>query len=439
MSRVFEDRAYEAASLNGCFWAHDYPRDDLVWPIAKGELKAEVAIIGAGYTGLSAALRLAQQGVDVAVFDMHEPGWGASGRSGGFCCHGGALASDDSIARRYGDEALAEWDAAQSSSVQLVRALIAQHGIDANTHSDGETQLAHSLRSYRRLRNEAEHANADFISTEDLPEFGMNATGLLGGVTEPEGFALHPRRYVLGLAEAARKAGARIYAKSPVNSIERVAQGYRLGLLSGAATCKKLILATNGYSRDDIPSWLKGRFMPVQSNIIVTRELTDTERKSQGWTTAQMVYDTRRLLHYFRLLPDGRMMFGMRGGISAKPNVDRKMHRMIRKDFDTMFPAWAHIETPWFWTGLVCLTGKRVPFIGEIPEMPNAYTGFGWHGNGIAMGTYAGKQLALMASGQVTNVPLVAKRTPMRIPLGRKRRVLLPPIYKGLAIRDRLR
>ncbi|MDG1430482.1 MAG: FAD-dependent oxidoreductase [Paracoccaceae bacterium] len=441
MSLIFEDRAYEAASLRGCFWAEDYPRSDLVWPQAKADFSAEVAIIGAGYTGLSAALHLAEQGIDVAVFDMHAPGWGASGRSGGFCCLGGAMASDSAIRARFGQDGLDEWDSAQENAVDLVAALMKRHAILADTHSDGETQLAHSPRAYRRLMQRAardrEKGNTiNFIETQDLAEYGMSNASLLGGRTENVGFGLHPRKYVLGLAEAAKRAGAKIYSNSLVHGISRSSDGYELALPSVKVRAKKLILATNGYSRDDVPKWLKGRFMPVQSNIIVTRELTDAELQSQGWTSSQMVYDTRELLHYFRLLPDNRMMFGMRGGITATPNMDRKMHQLIRRDFEQMFPAWSHVETPWFWTGLVCLTRKHVPFVGAIPDMPNAFAGFGWHGNGIAIGTYAGKQLAAMASGQDAAIPTVMKGRPTRLPFGKRRRMILPPIYGALAVRD---
>ena len=106
------------------------------------------------------------------------------------------------------------------------------------------------------------------------------------------------------------------------------------------------------------------------------------------------------------------------------------------QDFEAMFPEWRQVETPWFWTGLVCLTGRRVPYVGPVPDLPGAFAGFGWHGNGVAMGTYAGRMLAGLALGQETSVPEVLKRTPTRIPLGLNRRLLLPPIYEGLAVRD---
>lgn len=437
MIRPFESRAYQAESLNGCFWLEDFPGADLHWPQLQGEARTDVAIIGAGYTGLSAALHLAQAGVDVTVLDMHAPGWGASGRNGGFCCLGGAKASAARIVRTYGHAAAEAWGQAQIDAIALVRNLLRVHQIDADTHSNGETVLAHSARSYRALQAQADAHGLEFIPTQDLPQHGMNASGLRGGVTVPYGFGLHPRKYVLGLARAARDAGARIFQNAGVQRIERTGGGYVLHTPSGQVRADRIIVATNGYSADDVPAWMRARFLPVQSNILVTRPLSLSERQDQGWTTDQMVYDTRQLLRYFRLLPSGHMMFGMRGGIRATPASDRKMHYLIRADFDRMFPAWTGVEAPWFWTGLVCMTARQVPFVGPITEMPGAFAGFGWHGNGIAMGTYAGRLLAQVVQGQ-GQVPAVMQRPARKLPLGRFRRAMLPPIYAGLSLLDRV-
>jgi glycine/D-amino acid oxidase-like deaminating enzyme len=441
MSRVFEPRAYAVDSLTECFWAEDFPGPDFGWPVLLGDAKAEVAVIGAGYTGLSAALHLAQAGVDVAVLDMHGPGWGASGRSGGFVCLGGATASDRAIRRQVGAAGLADWQRAQRDAVALVADLLDRHGIDAQTHSQGETQLAHSPRQLRLLEAEANAAAragepVDFIAPNQMQARGMGISGLSGGLTTPHGFALHPRRYVLGLAEAYRRLGGRLFVGSEVIGVAETAMGLELRTTNGRLRCKRLIIATNGYGREDVPRWMAGRFLPVQSNILVTRPLSDAEIAAQGWSSAQMVYDTRVLLHYFRLLPDRRMMFGMRGGFRATPASDRKMQRIILRDFKAMFPAWAEVETPWFWSGLISLMGRGVPYAGPVPGLAGAYAGFGWHGNGIAMGSYAGAALARLALGQGPDVPEILQRPPVRIPFGTRRRLLLPPKYAQLGLRD---
>jgi glycine/D-amino acid oxidase-like deaminating enzyme len=115
----------------------------------------------------------------------------------------------------------------------------------------------------------------------------------------------------------------------------------------------RIILATNGYSSEDIPSWMCARFMPVQSSIIVTRPLSDQDLINQGWTSDQMAFDTRELLHYFRLLPDKRFLFGMRGGLFSTRKEDRYIARLIRRNFGEMFAAWKDVEIDYEWYGML--------------------------------------------------------------------------------------
>ena len=133
--------------------------------------------------------------------------------------------------------------------------------------------------------------------------------------------------------------------------------------------------------------------------MIVTRPLTDDELAAQGWTTHQMCYDDRFFLHYFRLMPDRRMLFGMRGGLFSSARFDARMHRTIRRHFEAMFPAWRHVETPHGWNGLLSLAPDLTPFAGPIPDMPGAFAALSYHGNGVAMASHAGAILADLARG----------------------------------------
>jgi drug/metabolite transporter (DMT)-like permease len=161
-----------------------------------------------------------------------------------------------------------------------------------------------------------------------------------------------------------------------------------------------VIVATNGYSSEDVPEWMAGRTMPVASNVLVTRPLTGAEVQAAGWTSAQMAYDTRQLLHYFRLMPDNRFLFGRRGGLTSSPGADRAAIRTTRRHFETMFPAWGHVESPHNWSGMVCLSAGLVPYCGQVPGMQNCFAGFAYHGNGVAMGSYTGALLADLALGR---------------------------------------
>ena len=440
MIRIYESAAY--AAPQGCFWDITAPRPD--WPALDGDIRADVAVIGGGFTGVSAALHLARDGVDVALLEAETPGFGASGRNGGFCCLGGAKASRAQLIRAFGQKGLADWRATERAAVDTVAALIDDLGLDVDRHSQGETLLAHSPRAWAALQAGASEVAADYGVTPRLtPRDGLVAQGLggpfLGALTLPIGFALNPRKYHSGLAAAAQAAGARCFARSPVTAITRDGAGWRLKTPRGTLRAPRVVVATNGYSSEDLPPWLRARYLPVQSSVIVTRPLTRAEQQVQGWTSDQMAYDTRFLLHYFRKLPDGRFLFGMRGGLRATPGAEAAIRRRIRADFRAMFPAWAGVEITHDWAGLVCLMPQLTPFCGPVPDMPGVLAGLGYHGNGVAMATHTGALLSDLARGRTPRgrYPQALQRVPGRFPLGRFRRALLAPAYALAGLLDR--
>ena len=438
MQRLYEPYAYSDAPLEACVW-NDVPTPS-PRPALDGAQICDVAIIGGGFTGLSAALHLAEAGVDVRVLEAKRIGWGASGRNGGFCCLGGGKISSAALVKRYGLDGKQAYRDAEKGAVALVAELLTRHNIRADRQSRGETVLAHTKRAMTALRGEVTSLKQDYgvspdlHEADELPGLGMGGR-FFGGLTLPIGFGLNPRKYVQGLARAAEAAGAALYDASPVTAIR---EGFTLITPTGTLTARRLILATNGYSSEDIPDWLHARYLPLQSNVLATRPLTNEELATQGWTTDQMAYDTRHLLHYFRLLPDRRFLFGMRGGVFATPRAMARLRRKIHADFNRLFPEWKDVERPHFWNGLVCLARNRTPFIGPIPEMPGAFAGLAFHGNGVAMGSYAGRLLADLVQNKVPDLPyppaFAAK--PARFPLGRHRRALLTGVNAALTLAD---
>ena len=435
MRRIFPDFAYGEGPRAGCYW------DDTVERPActpfDGPVACDVAIIGGGFTGLSAALHLAQSGVDVAVFEANHIGWGASGRNGGFCCLGGGMAHDALLDARFGKEGRLEYRTAEKAAVGLVEALCAAHDITVDRHSKGETILAHRPSDFALLEKSAEAVEKNYgaapelITAQDLPDHRM-AGPFFGALTTPIGFGLNPQKFLMGLARAALQAGVRIYEHAPVTQIT---PGWTLSSLH-QARADQIIIATNGYSSETLPPWLAGRYMPGQSNVIVTRPLSTAEQEKAGWTSDQMAFDTRSLLHYFRRLPNDRFLFGMRGGLGASPAAEARARQRIRRDFHMMFPAWANVEITHSWSGMVSLARDMLPFAGPIPNMAGAHAALCYHGNGVAMGTFAGKTLA----EQIVNAEPVprAMSQPLRaFPLGRWRRALMVPTYAALMALDR--
>lgn len=442
MRRLFGGYAYGDGPRAGCWW--DDTHLDVSRPPLANTLRTDVAIIGGGFTGVSAALHLARSGVSGTVLDAQRIGWGASGRNGGFCCLGGSMASDAVLDQKFGSAERVAFRRTERASIELVAALIAEYGIDVDRHSTGETSLAHRPKDMAALRAHAESIPDNYgvpyhlHSSDDLSGLGMSGP-FHGGLTIEAGFGLNPRKYLYGVAQAAEASGARIFERSAVTEMTSGVDGWALRVNGHTLYADRVVLATNGYSSDDLPEWLAGRYLPSQSNVIVTRPLSDEELSAAGWTTDQMVYDTRNLLHYFRLMPDRRFLFGMRGGIFTGTRAEARATARVRADFDAMFPAWREVETTHGWSGLVCLARDRLPFAGAVPGQPGLWAGLCYHGNGVAMGTYSGAVLAQLVQGQVPQMPYPeALRTPLRrFELGRLRRAMIPLAYAGYAMADR--
>ncbi len=439
MTRIHHAGAY--APLTGCYWQDSVAAPD--WPVLEGCHRTEVAIIGGGFTGLSAAYHLARDGVGVTVLEAEAPGWGASGRNGGFCCLGGAKASDRALRARFGEDERRAYRRAERAAVDLVDGLLQHLDLEVDRHSEGETLLAHRRRDADGFTDEIAAIEADYgvtpqvLRKEELAQHGLNGP-FHGALTVPVGFGLNPRKYLFGLAEAAQAAGAHLHAHSAVTGMTRTGRRKQLRTANGTVTADTVIIATNGYSHEDLPPWMAARTMPMQSSAMVTRPLSRDEMAAQGWISAQMAYDTRNLLHYFRLMPNGRFLFGMRGGLRATPGAEARARAALRRDFDAMFPAWAHVEATHTWSGLVCLTRDLTPYIGPVPDLPGVFAGFAYHGNGVAMGSYAGALLADLVQEKTPDTPYPAplRTPPARFPLGRLRLWLMQPAFWAFALRD---
>ena len=448
MKRLYEPPAYDTTV--GSWWeTTDTPPH---WPDLTENIRAEAVIIGGGYTGLSCALELAEQNDPdgVVILEANQPGWGASGRNGGFCCMGGSKLSFEGHIRRFGEAETLNYFNEQIASVESVHENLKRYAIDADIHSIGETCLAHTIQEAEILMSEKTRLKArlgieaGFLHQADLASHGLASPEFHGALTNPVGFALNPMKYVCGLARQTGKAGISTFGNSPATDIRETANGWQVRTPDGSVTAKYLVIATNGYSSEDIPNWLAGRLLPTLTNIIVSRPLTAAEVTDQGWTSHQMCYDTRNSLHYFHLLPIAggeagpRMLFGMRAGTSATKASETTMHQRIRADFDRIFPAWQAVETPWFWSGLVCLTRDLTSFTGPVPGMNNTYASLAYHGNGVAMASHCGRLLARMiASDTAANdLPAAMRQPPRKFPLPALRRTYLAAAYKWYEWQD---
>ncbi|MCV2870499.1 FAD-binding oxidoreductase [Defluviimonas sp. WL0002] len=440
MRRLYEAPAYDP-SWPRSHWRASHPAP-LDLPPLDGETKADIAVIGSGFAGLNAALEAAASGANVIVLEAVQPGWGASGRNGGFCGYGGTKLSDKAIVSRVGLEGARDFRDFQCAAIAHVGQLIDANGWNARQGPDGEAVLAQSPRVWAGFAAEAQDLHdlygerVDLIPPQALRERGMAGPGFHGALMLDQGFPVDPMAYVEGLARLAIAKGVRICGNTHVTGMTQADRGWRLTTAAGAVLARKILVATNGYSSDNLPNWIGGRNLPAFSAVLVTRPLTEAERQDQGYTDPHMAFDARKLLHYFRHLPDGRFLFGMRGGTSGTAEAHERMKIAVRAHFEALFPAWAAAETEHSWSGFVCLTGSLAPFVGEVPGASGLYAAFGWHGSGVAAASYSGQQVGRLMTGRTAHLPALVRVVPRRFPLPAFRRLWLRLAYAGYGLTD---
>lgn len=399
----------------------------------QGEQSCDIAIIGAGYTGLSAALELREStGADVRIVEAATPGWGASGRNGGFSCIGSHKLGFGKMIARYGLEESRGFYRCMKDAIALVRENCRRYGIDAWIHEGGEVSLAHRADRAHELAEEQDFLAQSFgektelLSRESLKERGLSGPTFHAGLWNPVGFSIHPLRYARGLTEAAVAAGAIIHSRSRVIRWEERDGFHVLSTGGGVLRARQVIVATNGYTPEGVMPFLDGRLMPALSNIILTRPLSAEEQENQGWTSRMMAYDTRNLLHYFRLLPDGRFLFGGRGGTDPSDGGAAPMKTHMIKTLQNMFPVFGRAEITHFWRGFVCLAHDLVPYVGPLDQRKSVWTAIAYHGNGVAMASFCGRAVAraLQKGTTAPDLPSVLTRRLAKFPLP-----FLRPLY----------
>lgn len=447
MRALYHPSIYDTAAPVPSYWQESAgPWDDTRCAPLDGDAEAEIAIIGAGYTGLSAAYHLARDhGVAACVLEAGPIGFGASGRNGGFCCLGSAKLSYGRMVARFGQEETGRFIRAQVEAVELVRALGCEQAIVFDAQGEGTITVAHRPSRMAELETEAaalaRHGGGATAlwSRDELRARGYASAEAFGALHQSVGFGLHPLKYVRGLADAALRRGARIHAFTPVSGWQIEAARHVLLTPRGRVRARRVIIATNGFTRDSLHPALAGTLLPALSNILVTRPLSAAEIAAQGYSTETPVSDTRHLLFYVRLLPDRRFLFGARGGIDASPQAQARQRAWMERRLGDLYPAWKGVETTHFWRGFVCLSAALTPHVAPLEAARGVFCALAYHGSGVAMASWAGRAvgaLSVEAPGARAAIPAVIAQPPRRFPLPALRLAWLRLAYAGFRLRD---
>lgn len=442
---LYHPSLYQFGQPQPSYWEATAGAPKLQGAALAGTHSCDVAIIGGGYTGLSAALHLARDySTDVRVLEAGHFGWGASGRNGGFCSIGGTKLTLKWQCSRYGAEETRRYYQSQVEAIELVHRLGEEEGIDYLPQGDCEFTVADSPAHFRSLKQSAEIQRTQLgldvrvHSQDEFGEIAYSSPHQHGAIAIRPSFALHPLKFAQGLAVAAERHGAYLHSHSEVVGWHKVPGAHVLTTASGELHAKRVILTGNGFMPEHLHKGMYARPLPLQSAIVVTRPITDDELKAQGWRTENPTVNSANLYFYYRLLSDRRLMLGGRANHIGDPAGAQNTYADLQKSIGAFWPQFKHIECTHQWRGLVCFTRSFRPSIGRMPEDSSVYFGFGYHGNGVNTATWTGRELAKWLAGKTSSdqllpahLPAIVRGETPRIPLAFLRRHY---VRAGLAV-----
>lgn len=403
-------------------------------PVLQGAVEADVCVIGGGYTGLSAALHLAQKGYAVVLLEAHRMGFGASGRNGGQV--GSGQRQDQAwLEAELGQTAARQlWDMAEEAKA-LVRTLIRDHAIPVSympgvaTACWHDSEVKDTLAMAEKLERDYGYAHLQQLDRAGIGRL-IGSAAFKGGVLDRDAGHVHPLNYALGLAKAAQAAGVRLHEGSEVTAIS---PGPRpvVRTAQGQVTAGQVILACNGYLGGLEPK-VAARVMPINNFILATEPLGTLARSILAEPVA--VADTKFVVNYWRLSEDDRLLFG--GGESYGYRFP-DIRRVVRKPMLEIYPQLAEARIDYAWGGTLAITMNRMPCF--VRPGQNVLSASGYSGHGVAMATLAGKVLAETVAGQNERFDLMAQIPQTAFPGGPALRwPLLVLAMTWYALRDRL-
>jgi len=378
---------------------------------ASGSLpdRADVAVIGGGFCGLSAVRTLAQRGVRAVLLEAESLGWGASCRNGGMVLTGMKLPVPTLI-KRYGREAVQRMYAASLESIDLVERIVKEEGIDCDFSRCGHLEVACKQAHFDDYAAAAARIKGEFnhelrIVPRNALQNEIGSQIYFGGMVDETSAGVNPARYVSGLARAAQRHGASLFDHTRVTNISSklndTGGSFRVETTRGTLTAKEVLLASGAYTTEATPS-LRKKVIPIGSYIIATEILPDA-LAAEVSPRNRMIYDSKHFLYYYRLTPDNRMLFGGRAAFFPESeSTVRESAELLRQGMIEVYPQLRDVKVEYVWGGTLDFAMDVMPHSGKIDGM---YFALGFAGHGVAAATWMGAKLAGVICGDPDDNP----------------------------------
>jgi glycine/D-amino acid oxidase-like deaminating enzyme len=394
----------------GCAYAPTYwvatagtpPDDD--GPIT-GDIDADVVIIGSGFTGAATALYLAQEhGIRAVLLEANQISWGCTSRNGGQGQNSTGRLTRSQWIERWGVDVAKKLDIEIRTGFENFKHLTTEFDCDAC--DDGHLYIAHRPEKLDFLRNEMRVLrdiygyDTRMLSSEEVRTNYCDERDAAGALLEAEGVGIHPLKFLFGLIRKARELGVKVHPGSPVQGWETRNGVHYLRTPGGTVRAKRVAVCTGGYTGQRLYPLIKNKIMPILSNSVVTRPLTDAELKATNFRSLAILTDTRTLRFYYRLLKDNRLQIGSRSSVTGADAENPRHLRLLTDAIARKFPPLAGIQIDYSWWGWVDVSHDMMPRIIRPDPAQSVWYALGYGGNGVSSSTWAGKRLAERMAGK---------------------------------------